>query len=126
MRISEDSWHFRLIGFMDFNHPRNLCAYCWKTVWAVLLGILFSAGLVTFFGGPIWYWLNPEYPFALAVVAGVAEVALVCFFIYQYLDYKGWIPTLPEREPRAPKPPGLIKSWLKAKHDKICPLLEFY
>ena len=115
MRISTDSWHYRLIDFLDFNHPRNLCAYFWKVVLSALLGILFSAGLVTFFGGPIWYWINPEYPLALAVIAGVHEVALVCFFI----------PTLPERESKPPKPPGLIKSWLKAKHNKICSLLEF-
>ena len=125
MRISTGSWHSRLMDFWDFDHPWNLCSYFWKTVWTVLLSIMFSVGLGTFFGGPIWYWLNPEYPFALAAVAGVVEFILICAFIYKFLDYKGWIPTLPEREPKPPKPPGLIKSWLKAKHDKICPFLDF-
>ena len=32
---------------------------------------------------------------------------------------------LPEREPRTYKLPGLFRQWIRATHDKACPILKF-
>ncbi len=35
------------------------------------------------------------------------------------------LPTRPVQPLAAPKPPGIIRAWLRAKKDRVCPLLEW-
>ena len=129
MKISTDSWHYRLIDWCDFDHPNNLCAYFWKTMFAVIGTPIFflAVALIVVVGGamallPFW-WTFIESPFPLVVLVGLAEIIGLMWLLGQLIQdrreeeiYSG------ERERPTP---SLFAEWIRAKHRKICPLLKF-
>ena len=132
MQISRKSWHYRVIKILGFKHPDNLCAYCWKTIWAIFFGACSLIMVAFVLGMPLWYWLGADIPFALAVFVGVLESCAVLAGIYWAIEYAGWWEKLgrlfPEYTPKPPKlkkPPGLFRQWISAQHRKVCPLLDF-
>lgn len=38
MNISRRSWHYRLLVWMDFNTPNDLCSYFWLVMLAIVMG----------------------------------------------------------------------------------------
>ena len=57
----------------------------------------------------IYFWL----------VMGLLIVSPIAYPLFKFFDY------LDNREPRPYKKPGLVRSYLKARKEKVCPLLEF-
>jgi hypothetical protein len=122
MKISESAWHYNLyrMGF-DGGHASgtaNLCSYFWRTVAGglkalcfvgFLLAIVVLAGMVIF-QHPWW---------CLAAVAVIAAVILYIEYGPTDLPHRDGTPLETIREP------GLIRSYIQAKKDKVCPLIEF-
>lgn len=153
MIISKRSWHYRLINdYSPFWVQRSLCGYFWQVVTlslAIIIGVPTALAAVVL-GGPLfWIYggdplvvLIQEYPFIIkewmlaSMILGfigwiaVAICAILftmagCFIgIGKVIDLvKGEYK--PDEESTELKEPGLFRSWVAAKRDKICPILEF-
>lgn len=129
--INKTSWHYRYLIYSGICPIADWCPY-WRQVVGTIIMHIFTAFIVTI----ALFWLS--YPvlqifFGSDVIfaclsgmfwIGVGVIAQDHFKQYTYnktflLKPKEW------KEPEEPKDPGLISMWLKAKHDKICPRIEF-
>lgn len=130
MKISTKSWHYRLIDRFDFNHPENLCAYFWKTVWACVfaavlaLGAVMLAWIVT---APIWHLFFNAPEGIAGAGAGIDAAALSIALAVLVTERRKREREDQERrgEIKPTRPPSLLRLWLRAKHEKVCPMLEF-
>ena len=121
MKISKQSWHYRLLFKLDLKIPNNLCGYFWKVVRTILICVILSPLLVIagvgllVVGGIVW--LGDRYGWWKAIEA------------WQTRRYLRKVQAKEDAKRKAteapPKQPSLFVAWLKAKKQKICPLLEF-
>jgi len=145
MIIKKDSWHYKLLDFfgdLPWELKRHgsfgLCPYCRRVFLALfkalvvclvlLVPLFFVVGYIAFCFG----YLISRQPVELAG-AGAAIIAFSAFiginvcwgdllrekenaFLQRISIEKTF-----ERKPKKPKEPGLIRVWLKAMHDKVCP-----
>ena len=121
MKVSRKSWHYRLMVFLNSKpwYQTNLCGYFWELMACLffkipyLLAIVVTAVILS----PVWLPL-------------VGLVALFCW-VSEKLDERdrrlkkeaGIHPW--DDWPQEMKHPGLIRSWLRAKKEKICPMIEY-
>ena len=102
MKISKKSWHYRLIKLFHLGElPKmSLCNYVWNLIFFLLVFII----LIPFF----------------LIILGFYIVGTIGDWILK---------KLPESKPKPPKPPRepktLLGKWMKAKKEKVCPLLEW-
>jgi hypothetical protein len=94
--------------------------------------MLFGASLFVFIASlPLWWWTDPNAPFSLVIIVGTIEIivlsALFCVMVdaRHIREIDDGTRKRPEIAPYVHKEPGLFALWLKAKHDKICPLIDF-
>ena len=128
MQVSTSSWHYRLINFLDFDHPDNLCAYCWKTLFAIFfVGAMWPvaiAGGVFVVTMPFWHMFNPQ--FVVTVLAGlIATAEIIGLLILLYNLVKSRHEDEIYEGKRERPEPSLAFAWVKAQHDKVCPLIRF-
>ena len=133
MQVSTHSWHYKLIDFLDFFHPHNLCGYCWMTVWSIFvvaviwpIGVVLGVFVVTM---PIWHmFVNQDI--AVTLIAGAiatAEIiALLLLLRAIVLDRHDEEICAGERDRPKSREPSLFYAWIKAQHDKVCPLIKFH
>ncbi len=124
MKVRKSSWYhwFYTFGFEQYErHPgkTNLCSYFWRTVWGVFKCLLIVAvvGTIVTVAGMCLYnalWLSIG---CLAVVGAVIAFASNWTRIKFFLN--------PGRYENKEPEPGLLRSYIKAKKDKVCPLIEF-
>ena len=126
MKISRRSWHYRLLRKLYMDVPDNLCAYFWKTVFVLLLipAVIVSVCAVVFvalvpaivFGA---YLLGFPYygdPVVISVIVGLVEVFILgCILREQIQTRTAFDP---------PRPPSLVREYLMAKKQKVCPMIE--
>ena len=127
MEIRKNAWHYSLYSFSfrygSDGNPTNLCSYFWRVVGGMLKGAMIgSTSLAILLGiGALVY----NYPLTSL---GVGAVGTVCILIasnwpsIRYYVNKKLYRTVGEVEEREP---GLLRSYLEAKKDKICPLIAF-
>lgn len=140
MKISKDSWHYKMLT-KDFwwsgkTHPYNisdsLCGYFWQVVFKtigrtfnliitplVILGFALIAPLIQIVGYlSTGYWdtgsIGQAALFFEAAILSVSAVVWTCFWLYEKVKYI-----------KKPKPVNIFTEYVKAKHDKVCPMLEF-
>jgi len=134
MKIDTGSWHYRFHIWAWGYVPRSLCPYVDRLVLGLLLSPLIAvyhalswdaqrvfviasisvgAGLVNYLFLQKWY------------IAVLAAAIVPLWFLFFWLVDRYTSDSHEEPRPRRPKEPGLLKSWIHAKHRKICPLLEF-
>lgn len=147
MKVSTSSWHYRLNvsqnGWVKTQARNSLCAYFWYTVfslfkvvrgpltayfilWAIGFG-LFSD--TRFEPGPKMGLI--AYPFGCIVAVILPGVVL--YYLFQGTSWLGSKvrPRLrkllgrKENKPKVKKEPGLLSSYIKARKEKICPLIQF-
>lgn len=125
MNISRESWHYKVIKLASMRHPESLCAYFWKTVWAIMFLVFMAVTVALMAYGasiPLWWWLT-DRPMGIAVFIGSVEVTVLLLVWRLIVNERREVEILlGERE--KPKP-SLFASWLAAKHRKICPLIRF-
>jgi len=127
MKINTSSWHYRLINFTDLDIPNNLCAYCWKVIGAALLClgaiVVMPIGVAVFLL-PFWWWLAVD-PLAVVIASliGIAEIIGLSILLKEVVQTRRWEEVLAGT--REEPTPTLFGEWLRAKHRKICPLLDF-
>lgn len=146
MKVNMNSWHFRLVeGFLDGDASRSLCVYFWQVAFRVIFLVVVGAALWGAFGfvalaaSVVNGWIDPNLTplwikgcvaafgafvvlalFALCIVV----ITLVMFGISKSILVVGdlfsrWGDSKEEQEP------GVFVSYVKAKKEKICPIIEF-
>jgi hypothetical protein len=127
MRVSRSSWHYRWWNWVNdhpANPPTNLCRYFWGIVLPALtmlgLALLALVGL-----GYGIYWTFIRYTLATLAVVALGSAAFLVF--WGSTKVETWWKNRPTRTRRPPKPakePGLVRSYLRAKKQRVCPLIE--
>lgn len=136
MNVSKQSWHYRFINnFSNYPPPGNLCPYMRKLMLFILmfpagaLGAIFFISLAT---APLWFsFLESDTSLAFAVMGGAIDI-IILFFIWS--EYRAELThpdnalhdeLLPGLEIQPPAFFALIAAWFRAKHDQVCPEIDF-
>lgn len=134
MKIKRTSWHYRLLDFFSMQVPGNLCTYFWKVFFTGVLGaliffvaipcVIFTA--VSPFVLGVLYFLVGSAPGSIIMIIGTAAiiVAAVFGFIFGGVWSVEWVKDHPVSFSKAGEP-SVVVEYIKAKHRKICPILEF-
>jgi len=132
MKINTNSWHYRFAKRMHRTPSSNLCNYFWQVAGPILLISIFTiawislvVSLVVAFGfwGVVFRVLI-GLAFTLVAVIIFAGIGLLAEEVWERWD---------EQRPKKPKKtksykekqPNIFFAWLKAKKDKVCPIIEF-
>lgn len=135
MKININSWHYKFIDKMNWDHSKSLCIYFWQVVGAsfflyillptiVILCVAFLFLLVpcgfSLFLQIITDWqfgTTPlsNYLWSLASGYLVIITSVIVYFVYKKL-IKGNLPKSTD---------NLLVSYIKAKKRRICPMIEF-
>ena len=145
MQVNTNSWHYRLVRNWSPIRPipYNLCPYTRAVIYSVFfvvffLGTLALIGVAMTLAIPISVFVRGNHIVTAFSVCGAIGWTLVLSYTLSHLVterrrrevvelklriIRGEIP-----EPRnylVAKPPGLLRLWLRAAHDRVCPQLEF-
>ena len=116
MKISTKSWHYRLNSFLINGQlkSQSLCNYFWRTLASVfVVTFILLTSLAIFVVGPIVAIVTWNVAYLAPTLGGVGMYLFLCI-----------LANLDEFDSRIAKK-GLLPSYLKAKKDKVCPLIEF-
>ncbi len=139
MKISKDSWHYRLFCRANVMPSSSLCIYFWQAVFLLTQNILLAiAGLfiVSIGLSPLALLFDVDVPanvvstsilFWIAILICVAVVVVPetvrkSLMLIGRAKNKVRVYAMPDEKP---KEPSLVTEWLKAKKDKVCPVIEF-
>ena len=125
MKIKANSWHYwiysQVMNYMGNDNCISLCKYFWIVVAGCLkmltIIVMIAIAVVVFcFGAYKIITLLFLHPFLL-VAGGLIITAYGLFRWYRRsLTYK---------QPTAAKPPSILREYVRAKMDKVCPLVTF-
>lgn len=131
MKINKDSWHYKLwvksFGYRphyDIPKDTDLCRYCHKVFWQLVSIGMLASMLLIFAGGILLLtalllykgvWLNPMIALKVVGIGGAIIVPIVL--------YNRWLNS--NRKTKAVKEQNLLVSWVAAKKENVCPLVEF-
>lgn len=150
MIINEKSWHYRFIKFGENSYykvPTSLCPYVRKIAIKLFLWAFIALMVSTFFviigtdilgklgvAVGIGYWVG-GFVLGAAVIAGtigtIVGGCLGVWWLYTKYTKRKEEKKYAEMEARieaglTPTPPKtLMREWIDAKHDKLCPMLVF-
>ena len=153
MNISKKSGHYRCVDRLEFlvGYPSDsLCRYFWQAFFAINIHIMLPVGLVLFpmavildvcvlpFNNPVGLFqvLCDLYIIAAAGMGGLVWVVMTFVAVigvsaglgwclgelHKCGVHKGWIT---EAAFVVEKPPSIIGEYIKAKVDKVCPLITY-
>jgi len=115
VKVKRNTWHYWFYKLACGRWPptrTNLCAYFWMTVLGLGMTTLAIAMGVTFLG-LIGYAFYKFTAIAFTVLAGLGTgTGLFWLCVYGCEKYQD-------------SEPGLVRLYVKAKKDKVCPLIEF-
>ena len=121
MKINTKSWHYRFMGYREWNEPNNLCKYFWKLV-GKIFGYSLFGGIALFIIGLYTYMIATASKYYLIQIGIVIAWAFGSFFSswYAIVYLRMFIGKSPEM------PYGnIFMEYLKAQKDKICPFIEY-
>lgn len=130
MKINTDSWHFKLYkewSSSAFNFELgykslSLCKYFWSVVLAVIATILMALMplvAIGFLAWMIWDLIGWWTLMIIPSIVGFLGLAALIGYIIERKKYSG-----PQTKTKEPTPDTLVTSYIKAKKQKVCPLLE--
>ena len=142
MKVSRSAWHYEVVSeglfWVDGWFPsKSLCKYFWQVVGMVLVGLgsimlVVSpiVALLTFpfiSGSEATLVLFLQLMWALVGGAVLAMIALLAFAGAVSLVFGGGRLILSKALSRSikTKHPSIVYSYLKAKKDKVCPIIDF-
>ena len=125
MKVSKSSWHYWIYK-NSFEHgcafePNNLCPYFWRVVGGGIKILVVTAVVAIVLGFVGWlFYAHTGATFVSTAVIGVIIAVSVNWdeIRWAYEERFG-----KSEEVETPEP-GLLRSWLKAKKDKVCPVIE--
>lgn len=121
MQINKSSWHYKFwkLTLIDSVPPTttNLCRYVQRIFWCGLL-ILLTASLILFLSSYVVYaifylgfWQHTLISFEVLGVFVAIVAAVLLFFKW--------------RSSTSHQEPGLVGQWVRAKKERVCPLITF-
>lgn len=132
LTIRADSWHLRLWRWAHESKtatPKNLCRYFWFLFLVITLPTI--AAIALLIGAALLLWVIFHHwetsALVFAAMAGLVLLGVATYYLQKWaernrkakrrrLEAEGqW--------PPPPKEPNIIVSWLKAKKQKVCPLI---
>lgn len=140
MKVNKNSWHYKLLtenfcfisGWEEWHISNSLCLYFWQVMFRLVsglgLGLIATSPLV--FWGTLLLGLHPSdlvffgrllvglgifVTFALTAVGALASIVYAGEFIRD---------KLPRKEYKE-KESNLFVEYIKAKKNKLCPIIEF-
>lgn len=140
MKISKDSWHYKFLTkdfwFVDgaWDVSNSLCGYFWQVIFkgvehiiknfilpAVVVGVTAIAPLFQLVMWAVTGYWNPDTFGAFMVVVEVFLALILStifggFWLYEKIKYS---------EVEMPEKVNIFTEYVKAKHEKVCPVLEF-
>lgn len=150
MKVKTKSWHYRM---NLWRHPKwkveskkTLCSYFWFTVWNLVFISFFAVTIIAVF---YMVGLNANLEFIkhgynafsipyighiIVFIIGIVFVAIIValafsiigaiyfasFLKNKYSNYRD-----SQKANNQQKQPGLVSSYIKAKKEKFCPIIEF-
>lgn len=140
MNISKNSWHYRTIRNMNRTPSKSLCVYFWQVVMCTFFLYIFTpiiflvmgiavAGAIPMLIGAImtstadaelhnWIVVVKCWSIGLGFIVALAAVVWFIVSIWSYVGSK-----LSNFSVDSEK--GLLVSYVKAKKQKVCPIIEF-
>ncbi len=127
MKIKRTSWHYRIIDFWadcgrGERRGDNLCIYFWRFMNGLFFSFI-SLGFIGVIVGAISYLMHSYFtsPFFMSIT--VMIVFLLSSIIFPmlailYFRKKVGIIEIPKS--------NLLFAYLKAKKEKVCPLIEYH
>lgn len=128
MKVSESSWHYKLVDYFNWEHSESLCFYFWQVVagclctigiFVVFLMLMFI--LISFPGVIVASKLfNSTEVLYYITWVGLSVLFWTSFVLIgvgfgKFIEYK-----------RNKKPStNILFQYIKAKKSKICPVIEF-
>ncbi len=115
MKVKRNTWHYKFYRFISDGRPgrtTNLCAYFWKIVFGLSIATVLGAialALIGLVGYAFYEFTAIAFTVLLGAVVGFGFIFLCTRLNNAYQDSQ----------------PGLVRLYLKAKKDKVCPLVEF-
>jgi len=140
MKISKNSWHYKMLTekffFADrWNPSRSLCLYFWQVMFRLAMGVFICmvvASPLVFLMVNVNGYLPETLGVAVAIwallgtfILAICGMILILLFLtgVMYLVEKLKSRYFPKKE-YTPKE-SLIINYIKAKTDKVCPIIEF-
>ncbi|QPI14031.1 hypothetical protein MYO4S_00280 [Serratia phage 4S] len=142
MIINKNSISYRWMKFWDLKIPTSLCPYVRKLVFSIMAVIGTIAAIIIFFTGLGSIFIIPKgavLTFGLLAASFGTGVAMTVamtvaggatmYFTDKWLTKRK--AKMEEYDAKVasgeivPKSPGLIKTYWKSLHDKMCPMIEF-
>jgi len=136
MVINKNSWHYKLVEFgvnSKYDISNNLCVYFWQSVRGFLLSIV-ALALVCLLVCAICFMLAAPFMPLMVVEALFALIAwIILGFVIRSLfletiskDHCLMIDVFAKLKSKEKEgKPNIVKEYLKAKKQKICPTLTF-
>lgn len=134
MIISNKSWHYRLVKYLDKHYePTNLCSYFWKVVAYTIFTLLVSVFAVSFglffaitMGAPIAAGIFWIFTGGFPSWAPIAYFGTICWFVIALgligVSCEAFIKN--RKKTVIIKPDGLVKSYWKNFKSKSCAIIE--
>lgn len=133
MKFSKNSWHYKLLEYCEMepyaDEHFNLCPYTRRVIAALglsamgaifllVIGIIIAAFPIFVFGADI--------DIGMAFISSLLWVPLI-YYCVRHWWFKDFVDekVLRKKLDTVGKGPGLVKSYFKALHDKVCPPIEF-
>ena len=145
MKISRASWHYRFLlwTYGKWRVPNNLCPYVDKLLLAILVSpfvfawkatnllgkflvafesLALSASAALYIVWRSWVGILAGH----VVVYGDLAAIVLAGKLYEWVGEHGYFHRQTKFvQPKKPRQPTLLEEWLRAKHRRICPMLEF-
>lgn len=120
MKINRNSWHYKVYEFGHASEEKvpettNLCRYFWRCWAGVGFGLMILTLLLALTAGAcvVLYLLGLATFFFPIETGTITAGAVAIYFLRKY------------RKPTEPREPGLLRLYLQAKKEKVCPIIEF-
>ncbi len=140
MNISKNSWHYKTIRNMNRTPSRSLCLYFWQVVFCSLFlyiigpgvllggGVCLAGGIPLVIGGLITHtpdadllhWITAVKCWSVGLGAIAVLTAVVWFVVtaWNFVADKF-------SDAKLDKENGVLVSYIQAKKEKVCPIIEF-
>ncbi|MNF89969.1 hypothetical protein D3C85_374750 [compost metagenome] len=133
MHISKNSWHFRFLNKWEPSKARRiksegttLCSYFWLIVWELLLVTLVALTALVVCASLCFILLYAPvaaFLFGLPDLVAPATIGLIVWSMtLGSLAYE-WYKRSSKRH-AVVKEPGLVRSYVRARKDKFCPIVK--
>lgn len=135
MKISTDSWHYKLVDFIfkESWPSESLCIYFWQVVWSCIVTFLTSCMGTVILACIIYVFLYEPIVKTVEGSLGVYSYWLVWVFFCQkalkHLPEDNVVGEIfrytPWTNKNVDKEPNIVLEYIRAKKQKFCPKIDF-